>query len=226
MGHRTGPQAQSRGRRPPADRVAVRLKQALAGRLAAVGAGAGTVCPVRRVATASTCGGAVSMAAPHSAASGYLLQSLRARLTRPRLLVRNATSHADPHCHGCPSASAMQHSGGADVTVALTVSHELLNSKHKSSLLCQVTVAICGVRRPGWESSGGRISTRLGGAIGRGELVEGGRGAENASFGVGEGGHRRGLRWFAAGDVVGERSPWSRARRRTALRGLWSERSS
>jgi hypothetical protein len=31
----------------------------------------------------------------------------------------NATSHADPHSHGCPSAPAMQHSGGADLTVAL-----------------------------------------------------------------------------------------------------------
>ena len=31
----------------------------------------------------------------------------------------NATSHADPHSHGCPSAPAMQHPGGADVTVAL-----------------------------------------------------------------------------------------------------------
>ena len=34
-------------------------------------------------------------------------------------LQRNATSHADRHGHGCPSAPAMQHSGGADVTVAL-----------------------------------------------------------------------------------------------------------
>jgi hypothetical protein len=33
--------------------------------------------------------------------------------------LRNAASHADPHSHGCPSAPAMQHSGGADVTVAL-----------------------------------------------------------------------------------------------------------
>jgi hypothetical protein len=34
---------------------------------------------------------------------------------------RNATSHADPHGHGCPSAPAMQHSGGrgADLTAAL-----------------------------------------------------------------------------------------------------------
>jgi len=30
----------------------------------------------------------------------------------------NATSHADPQSHGCPSAVAM-HFGGADLTVAL-----------------------------------------------------------------------------------------------------------
>ena len=35
------------------------------------------------------------------------------------LLQRNATSHADLRSHGCSSAPAMQHSGGADVTVAL-----------------------------------------------------------------------------------------------------------
>jgi hypothetical protein len=35
------------------------------------------------------------------------------------LLVRNATSHADLRSHGCSSAPAMQHSRGADVTVAL-----------------------------------------------------------------------------------------------------------
>jgi hypothetical protein len=29
----------------------------------------------------------------------------------------------------------MQHSGGADLTPAFTVSHEMLNSKHKSSSL-------------------------------------------------------------------------------------------
>jgi len=33
--------------------------------------------------------------------------------------VRNATSHANRHGHDCSSAPAMQHSGGADVTVAL-----------------------------------------------------------------------------------------------------------
>jgi hypothetical protein len=31
----------------------------------------------------------------------------------------NAKSHADPHSHGCPSAAAMQQSGGADLTVVL-----------------------------------------------------------------------------------------------------------
>jgi hypothetical protein len=35
------------------------------------------------------------------------------------LPLRNATSHADPHSHGCPSAPAVQHFGGADVAVAL-----------------------------------------------------------------------------------------------------------
>jgi hypothetical protein len=35
------------------------------------------------------------------------------------LLVWNATSHAGPHTHGCPFAPAMQHSGGADMTVAV-----------------------------------------------------------------------------------------------------------
>ena len=38
---------------------------------------------------------------------------------RSRVLQWNATSHADRHGHDCPSAPAMQHSGGADVTVAL-----------------------------------------------------------------------------------------------------------
>jgi hypothetical protein len=31
----------------------------------------------------------------------------------------NANSHADRHGHGCPSAAAMQHSGGADLTATL-----------------------------------------------------------------------------------------------------------
>ena len=44
------------------------------------------------------------------------------------MLLRNAASHADRHGHGCPSALAMQHS--VDPTVASTVSHELLSSKH------------------------------------------------------------------------------------------------
>jgi hypothetical protein len=35
------------------------------------------------------------------------------------LLQRNANSHADRHGHVCPSAPAVQHSGSADVTVAL-----------------------------------------------------------------------------------------------------------
>ena len=34
----------------------------------------------------------------------------------------NATSHADRHGHGYPSAPAMQHSGGADLTAGNTVS--------------------------------------------------------------------------------------------------------
>ena len=46
----------------------------------------------------------------------------------------NARSRADRHGDGCPSAPAMQHSGGADLTPASTVSHEMLGSKHKSSL--------------------------------------------------------------------------------------------
>jgi len=41
------------------------------------------------------------------------------RSGHPTLLLWTTTSHADPHSHGCPSAPAMQHSGGADVTVAL-----------------------------------------------------------------------------------------------------------
>jgi hypothetical protein len=31
----------------------------------------------------------------------------------------NANSHADRHGHGCPSAPAMQHSGGTGATTAL-----------------------------------------------------------------------------------------------------------
>jgi hypothetical protein len=37
----------------------------------------------------------------------------------PACRFRNATSHADRHGHSCPSAPAMQHFGGADMTVAL-----------------------------------------------------------------------------------------------------------
>jgi hypothetical protein len=35
------------------------------------------------------------------------------------LLQRNGTSHADRHGHSCPSAAAIQQSGGADLTAAL-----------------------------------------------------------------------------------------------------------
>jgi hypothetical protein len=38
---------------------------------------------------------------------------------RVSIALRDARSHAHAHGHGCPSALAMQHSGGADVTVAL-----------------------------------------------------------------------------------------------------------
>jgi hypothetical protein len=40
------------------------------------------------------------------------------RVLRTRL-VWNDWSHADRHGHGCPSAPEMQHSGGADMTVAV-----------------------------------------------------------------------------------------------------------
>ena len=49
-----------------------------------------------------------------TAASGYFQQSRLTRSAYPTLLLRNATSHADRHGHGCPSAPAMQHSRGAD----------------------------------------------------------------------------------------------------------------
>jgi len=52
-------------------------------------------------------------------ALGYFQQPRLAGSGQPTLLLWNATSHADPHSPGCPSAPAMQHSGGADVTVAL-----------------------------------------------------------------------------------------------------------
>jgi hypothetical protein len=57
----------------------------------------------------------------------------------PRTLpLWNANSHADRHGHDCPSAPAMQHSGGAALTAASTASHELLSSKHKSSSLAGI----------------------------------------------------------------------------------------
>jgi hypothetical protein len=45
---------------------------------------------------------------------------------------------------------------------------------------------MCGFPRAGVIGLGRWEGARFGGAIGRGGLVEGGRGAENASFGVGE----------------------------------------
>ena len=42
----------------------------------------------------------------------------------------------------------MQHSGGADLTPAFTVSHEMLNSKHNSSSL----VGIAGLLHQAWRS--------------------------------------------------------------------------
>ena len=61
------------------------------------------------------------------------------RIEPLRWLVWNANSHADRHDHDCPSAPAMQHSGGAALTAASTASHELLSSKHKSSSLAGTT---------------------------------------------------------------------------------------
>ena len=57
----------------------------------------------------------------------------------------------------------------------------------ETSLLCQASVAICAVWRSGWKSFGAGGPLDLGGAIGRGSLVEGGRGAENASVDGGGG---------------------------------------
>ena len=51
-----------------------------------------------------------------------LAQQEQCRGARDRgrsLLVRNATSHANPHSHGCPSAPAMQHSSRTGVTVTV-----------------------------------------------------------------------------------------------------------
>jgi hypothetical protein len=50
---------------------------------------------------------------------GYLQRSSLTRSEPPRLLVWNANSHGDRHGQGCPSAPAMQHSGGAELTAAL-----------------------------------------------------------------------------------------------------------
>jgi hypothetical protein len=47
----------------------------------------------------------------------------------------NGGNRADRYGDACRSTQAMQHSGGADLTPASTVSHELLSSKHKSSSL-------------------------------------------------------------------------------------------
>ena len=75
------------------------------------------------------------------------------------LLPRNATSHPDPRRHGCSSAQAMQHSGAADVTVASIVSHDLLNSKHKSSSLAGIArIVAFGHKQP--RSRTGRTCTR------------------------------------------------------------------
>jgi len=49
-----------------------------------------------------------------TAASGYLQQSRPTGSGRPTLLVWNATTHSDRYGHGCPSAPAMQHFGGAN----------------------------------------------------------------------------------------------------------------
>ena len=94
-----------------------------------------------------------------------LLAAVSTRVTRAGELLRNAASNADRHGHGCPSALAMQHSVCADPTVASTVSHELLSSKHKrSSLAGTARTAASGqsrqrrsrAARPLWSGSGGR----------------------------------------------------------------------
>ena len=46
-------------------------------------------------------------------------EGLRRRFGRPETVAWERLSHADPRSHGCSSAPAMQHSGGADVTAAL-----------------------------------------------------------------------------------------------------------
>ena len=76
------------------------------------------------------------------------------------LLSWNATSHADRHGHACPSAPAMQHCGGADLTAPYTVSHELLSSKHKSSSLAGIArTAGPGQRQP-WRTPAPIQTTR------------------------------------------------------------------
>ena len=58
----------------------------------------------------------------------------------------NANSHADRHGHDCPSAPAMQQPAGRPPPL---VSHELLNSKHKSSSLADIArTAAFGQRQP------------------------------------------------------------------------------
>jgi hypothetical protein len=68
-------------------------------------------------------------------ASGYLQQSRLIRSAYPTMPRRNATNHTNRRGRDCPSAPAMQHSGGANLTPACTVSHEMLSSKRKSSSL-------------------------------------------------------------------------------------------
>ena len=50
---------------------------------------------------------------------GYMELCRHAATSMMRLPLRNATSHADRHGHGCPPALAMhEHSGGADLAGA------------------------------------------------------------------------------------------------------------
>jgi len=83
--------------------------------------------------------------APLRIAGGGPQQPAASRTTR---LQWNANSHAHRHGHSCPSAPAMQHSGGADPTAASAASHELLSSKHKSSSLADTArTAASGVKQ-------------------------------------------------------------------------------
>jgi hypothetical protein len=52
-------------------------------------------------------------------AMGYKQSSRSSSSDSPTPLLGNATSHADAHGHGCPSAPAMQQCGGADLTATL-----------------------------------------------------------------------------------------------------------